>query len=160
LIRETLFRPHVDGNRPLGFDDDEGTVMPREYPEVDDVRMPEGRTTGVYANGLAISFSPLDFTLDFLVGLTGEPVELPDGQRVLIRPQEVVARMRANPSLVWEIARNLTEAMQQYEDRFGMIRNLTDYENTELLNIETEDDNGQNEWIHFHCVKEADESLG
>jgi len=81
-----LFRPHVDGNRTLGFDDDEGTVMPREYPKVDAVRMPEGRTTGVHANGLAISFSPLDFTLDFLVGLTGEPVELPDGQRVLIRP--------------------------------------------------------------------------
>lgn len=119
--------------------------MSNEIPEVHQIRTPEGRTTGVYANSLGISISPLDFTLDFYVSLTEEQGALPDGQSVLILPQEVVARIWVNPSLVWRIARDLTDALQLYEDRFGAVRDFTDYETMDSPTIATEEDDESQE---------------
>ena len=121
-------------------------MTPDETPQqVPQVRTPEGLTSGVYANGIGISFSQLDFTLDFLVGLMQEQGQLPDGQMVTVLPQEVVARIRINPSLVWQIARNLTEVMQAYEDQFGSIPDLTDYAAMDSPQIETDDGDDANE---------------
>lgn len=115
----------IDGLLEVG---DNGFVtVPEELPQIPQIRTPENLTAGVYANGIAIGFSQLDFTMDFLVGLMTEEGQLPDGQRVNVLPSEVVARIRINPSLAWQIARNLTEVMQAYEDQFGKIRDLTDY---------------------------------
>ena len=91
------------------------------------------------------TFSPLDFTLDFVVGLLQGEGQLPDGQRVIVLPEEVVARIRVNPSLVWQFARTLTDAMQDYEDVFAVLRDFTDCEMMDSRTMQTDDGDETNE---------------
>jgi hypothetical protein len=84
-------------------------------------------------------------TLDFVVGLLQEEEQLPDGQRVIVLPGEVVARIRVNPSLVWQFARTLTDAMQDYEDVFAVLRDFTDCEMMDSRTMQTDDGDETNE---------------
>ena len=90
-------------------------------------------------------FSPLDLILDFVVGWLQEEGQLPDGQRVIVWPEEVVARIRVNPSLVWQFARTLTDAMQDYEDVFAVLRDFTDCEMMDSRTMQTDDGDETNE---------------
>ena len=90
-------------------------------------------------------FSPLDLILDFVVGWLQEEGQLPDGQRVIVWPEEVVARIRVNPSLVWQIARTLTDAMQDYEDVFAVLREFTDYEMMDSPTMQTDEGDETNQ---------------
>jgi len=92
-----------------------------------------------------VLFSPLDLILDFVVGWLQEEGQLPDGQRVIVWPEEVVARIRVNPSLVWQFARTLTDAMQDYEDVFAVLRDFTDCEMMDSRTMQTDDGDETNE---------------
>lgn len=95
-----------------------------ERPVVNQIRTPEALASGVYANGVGVGISKLDFTIDFLVNLPPEEGALPDGQAVVVSPQQVVSRIKVNPSLAFQIARNLAVAMDAYEAQFGKIEDM------------------------------------
>jgi hypothetical protein len=71
---------------------------------------------GEYANFLVVSHSAHEFTLDFCQVLPGG-----DGQRV---QADVVSRVKVAPTMVGKILRALNVNMSQYEDAFGMVRDV------------------------------------
>ena len=71
---------------------------------------------GVYANFLVVSHSAHEFTLDFCQMLPGG-----DGTTV---QADVVARVKVAPTMVGKIIQALNTNMTNYEDRFGMVREV------------------------------------
>lgn len=88
---------------------------------VPQIRTPEDKAAGVYANGVGVWFVPTEFTLDFVVSLPTEVGTDPDGHQVPVAPQQVVSRVKIPPPLVFQLMRNLNSAMDQYEKQFGKI---------------------------------------
>jgi len=91
-------------------------------PQVPQVRTPEKWNTGVYANGVGVWFTQTDFTLDFLVNLPPEVSLDPEGKQVFVSPQEVVARIKVPPPLVFQLMRNLSTNLDRYEAQYGAIQ--------------------------------------
>ncbi len=85
-------------------------------------RTPEALATGTYANGVGVWSVPNDFTLDFFIGLPPEPGADPEtGEPIVVVPQQVVARIKIPPSLVFNLMRNLNAALEQHEQEHGPI---------------------------------------
>jgi hypothetical protein len=91
-------------------------------PQVPQVRTPEKWNTGVYANGVGVWFTQTDFTLDFVVNLPPEVNQDPEGHQVVVSPQEVVARIKVPPPLVFQLMRNLSTNLDRYEVQYGAIQ--------------------------------------
>jgi len=97
-------------------------VTPPQQPQmVPQIRTPERWTAGVYANGMGCWSSQTEFTLDFIVNLPPEQGTDPTGNQVVIAPQEVVARVKIPPPLVFQVMRNLAGAQDLYEKAWGKI---------------------------------------
>lgn len=97
-------------------------VVAQDEPRVQ-IRTPERWSSGVYANGVVVWSTRNDFTLDFVVNL---PMELPsgagsDGESLQLLPQEIVARVKIPPPLVFQLMKNLNSAMETYEAEHGPI---------------------------------------
>ncbi len=93
-----------------------------EAPQVPQVRTPEKWHTGVYANGVGVWFTQTDFTLDFVVNLPPEVGQDPEGNQLLVSPQQVVARVKLPPPLVFQVMRNLSTNLDRYEQQYGAIQ--------------------------------------
>jgi hypothetical protein len=93
-------------------------------PQVPQVRTPEKWNTGVYANGVGVWFTQTDFTLDFVVNLPPEVGQDPDGNQLLLSPQQVVARVKLPPPLVFQVMRNLSTNLDRYEQQYGAIQDF------------------------------------
>ncbi len=93
-----------------------------ESSQVPQVRTPEKWNTGVYANGVGVWFTQTDFTLDFVVNLPPEVGTDPDGNQMLLSPQQVVARVKLPPPLVFQVMRNLSTNLDRYEQQYGSIQ--------------------------------------
>lgn len=66
-------------------------------------------------------FSQTEFTLDFFCSLPNEQGQDPQGNQVVVAPQEVVARVKLPPPLVFQIMRNLADTLDKYEKQFGKV---------------------------------------
>ena|SRR5579883_746484 len=95
--------------------------MPPGSQPLPQIRTPERWTAGVYANGVGVWHSQTEFTIDFVVALPNEPGKDPMGNQVWLAPQEVVARVKLPPVLVFQVMRNLADNMDKYEQSFGQI---------------------------------------
>ena len=85
-------------------------------------RTPEALAPGTYANGCAVWSTQNEFSLDFLVSLPPEPGTHPEtGESVTIGPQQLVARVKLPPALIFQLMRNLNASMEQYEAEYGPI---------------------------------------
>jgi hypothetical protein len=71
---------------------------------------------GVYANFLVVGHSAHEFTLDFCQ-------LLPSGNPNQVKA-EVVSRVKIAPTMVGKIIRALNTNMTNYEDSFGMVREV------------------------------------
>jgi len=73
----------------------------------------------VYANGIGVWATQTEFTLDFLVNL---PPSQPDpGAPSAGAVMELVARLKLPPPLVFQVLRNLSDALSRYEAQWGKI---------------------------------------
>lgn len=90
--------------------------------QIPQVRTPKKWNTGVYANGIGVWFTQTDFTLDFVVNLPPEVTQDPTGGQVVVSPQEVVARIKVPPPLVFQLMRNLSTNLDRYESQYGAIQ--------------------------------------
>lgn len=85
-------------------------------------RTPEALAPGSYANGCAVWSTQNEFSLDFLVSLPPEPGVHPDtGAAVMLAPQQLVARIKLPPALIFQLMQNLNASMAQYEEEHGPI---------------------------------------
>jgi hypothetical protein len=98
--------------------EDEG---PRREINVDIDTPPEVRR-GVYANSLNIWFSPYEFALDWAVADEIEAEDPDDPDSPVRIPILSVARVRLPTSLLFDVLRDLNQAMTRYESIFGEIR--------------------------------------
>lgn len=80
------------------------------------VSVPPEMRHGTYANFLAISHSPHEFTLDFCQ-------VMPSGDGSVTA--EVVNRIRIAPTMVGKVIQALNTNMTGYEERFGMVRDVS-----------------------------------
>jgi hypothetical protein len=71
---------------------------------------------GSYANFLVVGHSPHEFTLDFCQVMPGGG----DGKV----KAEVVSRVKIAPTMVGKIIQALNTNMTNYEDKFGMVRDV------------------------------------
>jgi Protein of unknown function (DUF3467) len=87
-----------------------------------DVDIPPEVRRGVYANSFNIWFSPYEFAFDWAVADEAEAEDPDDPASPLRMPIMVVARVRLPSSLVFDVLRDLNEAMTRYESIYGEIR--------------------------------------
>jgi Protein of unknown function (DUF3467) len=87
-----------------------------------DVDIPPEVRRGVYANSFNVWFSPYEFALDW--GVTDEAeAEDPDDPASPLRiPIIGVARVRLPTTRVFDVLRELNQALTRYESIFGEIR--------------------------------------
>lgn len=71
---------------------------------------------GTYANFLVVSHSPHEFTLDFCQ-------VMPGGNEDKVQA-EVVSRLKVAPTMVGKIIRALNTNMTNYEDKYGMVKDV------------------------------------
>jgi hypothetical protein len=83
-----------------------------------EVRTPERWTAGVYANGVGVWSTQTEFTLDFLVNL---PPQAGTGTDKPLSLVEVVARLKLPPALIFQLLRNLSDALSKHEAQWGKI---------------------------------------
>src|ERR1700722_16094799 len=88
---------------------------------VNQLRTPEELKAGVYANGLGVWSTQTEFTLDFIVNLPPEQASDSEGNPVAVVPQEVVARVKIPPPLLFQVMRSLAGAQDAYEAQWGSI---------------------------------------
>lgn len=118
--------------------------MSDEQPQVvAEVRVPEGWAQGAYANGVNVWFCETDMTLDFVVNLTPEVATSPDGKPVVVIPQQVVARVKISPSMATYMSLQVSQAVAQYETRYGRIEQLKDQ--PPLIPGSLDDENGSDD---------------
>jgi hypothetical protein len=87
-----------------------------------DVDIPPEVRRGVYANSFNIWFSPYEFAFDWSVADEVEAEDPDDPASPLRIPIMGVARVRLPTSLVFDVLRDLNQAMTRYESIFGEIR--------------------------------------
>ncbi len=80
------------------------------------VNVTEEQRQGTYANFLVVSHSPHEFTLDFC--------QLQPGGDANETVAEVVSRVRIAPTLVGKVIQALNTNMTNYEDRFGLVKEI------------------------------------
>ena len=71
---------------------------------------------GTYANFLVVSHSAHEFTLDFC--------QVVPGQKGAQVKAEVVTRVKIAPTMVGKVIRALNTNMTNYEDKFGMVKDV------------------------------------
>jgi hypothetical protein len=96
-------------------------TQPGAPQPVPQIRTPEDLSVGTYANGVGVWFSQTEFTIDFVAALPLEPGQDQNGEPVLVAPQQVVARLKLPPPLIFQIMQNLADSMDKYEKQFGAI---------------------------------------
>ncbi len=89
------------------------------------IRTPKEMAAGVYANGVNIWSTRQEFTVDFFCSLPPETATADDGDEVVVSPQEVVARIKIPPPLVFEVMKNLNQALARYEAEHGKPQDFT-----------------------------------
>jgi hypothetical protein len=94
---------------------------PRREINVDLDIPPEVRR-GVYANSFNIWYSPYEFALDWAVADEVKAEDPDDPASPLRLPIIGVARVRLPTSLMFDVLRDLNQAMTRYESIFGEIR--------------------------------------
>ncbi len=78
--------------------------------------MPEDLEAGVYANAVSVWHTPTEFTLDFLVHVTGPaPVQLPNGSETLAPRMRAVARVKLPPAQIFELMKALERQLSMFE---------------------------------------------
>lgn len=80
------------------------------------VSIDDARKHGVYANFLVVSHSPHEFTLDFCQ-------VMPGGGEGQVKA-EVVSRLKVAPTMVGKIIRALNTNMTNYEDKYGLVKDV------------------------------------
>jgi hypothetical protein len=85
-------------------------------------QLPDEEKVGSYANILAVSHTPHEFTLDFAVTGQPWPTDPDDDESPIEVPCDVVARVKIPPTVIFEVLRALNENMTSYEIRHGEIR--------------------------------------
>lgn len=79
--------------------------------------VPEDIETGVYANAVSVWHTQTDFTMDFLVHVTGAaPVQLPDGTETLAPRMRTVARVKLPPAQIFELMKALERQLSMFEE--------------------------------------------
>lgn len=96
-------------------------AIPGGLQPVPQIRTPEKLTAGAYANGVGVWFSQTEVTIDFMVNLPPEQGADQNGAPVLLAPQEVVARVKIPPPLLFQVMRNLAATQDRYENQWGPI---------------------------------------
>ena len=80
------------------------------------VTVPDTIKHGIYANFLVVSHTAHEFTLDFCQLLpTGQPDKL---------NAEVVSRVKIAPTLVGKVITALNSNMTNYENKFGLVKEI------------------------------------
>ena len=97
---------------------DDPTPQPDQpaRPQVN-VQVEDDLRHGVYANFLVVSHSPHEFTLDFCQ-------VMPRGDATGAVTAEVVSRVKIAPTMVGRVLHALNTNMTNYEDKFGMVRQI------------------------------------
>jgi hypothetical protein len=92
-----------------------------DQPQNLQVNVPEGQVAGSYANLVGVWHTPHEFAIDFCVvqPFAGAPDTL---------AAQVVSRVRIAPTLVFELLRAINQDLGEYEEQFGEIKRLVDYE--------------------------------
>jgi len=79
--------------------------------------IPDELLPGVYANQATVWHTPHEFTLDFGI-VPVVPVSTGGGEAL---PARIVARVQVPTSVVFEIARAISENVSKYEEQYGPI---------------------------------------
>lgn len=87
--------------------------MPGQPPV--QINVPPEHIAGVYAHIVGVTATPYDFAIDFAIN---QPHA--SGPAALVG--QVVARVRIPPTIVFDLLQGLNEALGQYEETFGPIR--------------------------------------
>ena len=97
---------------------DDASPQPEQpaRPKVN-VQVDDDLRHGVYANFLVVSHSPHEFTLDFCQ-------VMPRGDATGTVTAEVVSRVKIAPTMVGRVLSALNTNMTNYEDKFGMVRQI------------------------------------
>ncbi|HVM14979.1 MAG TPA: DUF3467 domain-containing protein [Egibacteraceae bacterium] len=100
--------------------DPEGGAQPGGGPpsgsQQINVKVDDAMKYGDYANFLVVSHSPHEFTLDFCQ-------VMPGGKEGQVQA-EVVSRVKVAPTMVGKIIRALNTNMTNYEDKYGMVKDV------------------------------------
>jgi hypothetical protein len=97
--------------------DPPGGEQPKKKPKKQmRIAVPDEQKHGTYANFLVVSHSAHEFTLDFC--------QMQPGQKGDETTAEVVSRVRIAPTLVGKVIRALNTNMTNYEDRFGLVKEI------------------------------------
>lgn len=80
------------------------------------IKVDDEKKHGIYANFLVVSHSPHEFTLDFCQ-------VMPGGKEGKVQA-EVVGRVKVAPTMVGKIIRALNTNMTNYEDKFGLVKDV------------------------------------
>ena len=80
--------------------------------------IPDDLEPGLYANALAAWHTEHEFTLDFAA--VQRPRVSEDGEVVL--PGRVVTRVKLPATMIFDVIRELSRDMTEYEQQFGEIR--------------------------------------
>ena len=75
---------------------------------------------GAYANLAVVWHTEHEFTIDFAT-LPANPAESQNGDN----PGVVVARVKVPPSVIFNIARAISESVDQYEQQYGRLTPLS-----------------------------------
>jgi hypothetical protein len=91
---------------------------PEEQPKSQqiEISVEDSLKLGIYANFLVVGHSPHEFTLDFCQ-------IMPHAQSGKVKA-EVVSRVKVAPTMVGKIIQALNTNMTNYEDKFGMVREV------------------------------------
>jgi hypothetical protein len=80
------------------------------------IKVSDDQKYGVYANFLVVSHSPHEFTLDFCQ-------VMPGGEQKAVQA-DVVTRVKVAPTMVGKIIRALNTNMTNYEDKYGLVKDV------------------------------------
>jgi hypothetical protein len=80
------------------------------------IKVGDDQKFGTYANFLVVSHSPHEFTLDFCQ-------VMPSQQQGQVQA-ETVARIKVAPTMVGKIIQALNTNMTNYEDKFGLVKDV------------------------------------
>lgn len=80
------------------------------------IKVDDSQKYGTYANFLVVSHSAHEFTLDFC--------QVMPGQEAGSVQADVVSRVRIAPTMVGKVIRALNSNMTNYEDKFGMVKEI------------------------------------
>ena len=88
------------------------TQGPGQPPNQVQVRFPEDRISGDYANGVAIGVNQHELVVDYLVNVDGPGIP---------PTVQLVRRMRIPIAMSGDVLAGLANAMDEYEKKFGPV---------------------------------------